>query len=123
MNEIESARNQLRKLDQEILDRVKLRQDVARAIGERKGEMGLPTRDFNQETVVHRRVAEHAREIGLSPDLAVRLTDLMIESSLTAQERDRVRMQGEGDKGTYNLDDLIIFMDKEIEKSLVPELK
>ena len=40
------------------------------------------------------------------------------ESSLVS-----IRMQGEGDKGTYNLDDLIIFMDKEIEKSLVPELK
>lgn len=96
MNEIEFTRNKLRKLDREILDRVKLRQDLARAIGEQKGKLGLPTRDFNQEKVVHRRAAERAREIGLSPDLAVRLTDLMIESSLTVQEKDRVRLQGGG---------------------------
>ena len=34
-----------------------------------------------------------------------------------------IRMQGEGDKGTYNLDDLILFMNEEIQKSLAPELK
>lgn len=97
MSGLGSLREGLRAVDREILERVARRQELVLAIGKRKAEAGLPTRDFGREKEVLEWAASTAGTLGVSPDLAERLTLLLIDASLTAQERDRVAEEGGGE--------------------------
>jgi chorismate mutase/prephenate dehydrogenase len=66
------------------------RQALASAIGELKARLGRPTRDFSQEKEVLERARRTAESLGLSGDVAVELVRLLIASSLTRQEQDRL---------------------------------
>jgi chorismate mutase/prephenate dehydrogenase len=77
-------------IDRQILGLVKRRLDLAREIGKQKAREGFPTRDFSQEKVVIQRAAADAAQFGVSPDLAENLTLLLIDASLTVQEKARV---------------------------------
>jgi len=92
----ESLRERLSQLDREILELVSQRQQAAKRIGELKRDQGENTRDFEREKEVLERARATADEIGLSQELAEDLLQMLIRSSLTAQEQDRVVAEGEG---------------------------
>jgi chorismate mutase/prephenate dehydrogenase len=96
MGNLDELRAQLKNIDERILALIAERQAVGVELGKRKAEAGLPTRDFGQEKVVVERARAIARKSGLSEEVAEKVTLLMIEASLTAQERDRVVKHGGG---------------------------
>ena len=94
---LDALRAELADLDRKILELVALRQDRVTEIGRLKRRSGLSTRDFRQEKEVVDRARRRATELGLGSDFAEQLLVLLIRSSLTAQEQDRVQTSGRGD--------------------------
>ena len=89
-------RAQLASLDARILELVAERQRQATEIGRIKSAAGRSTRDFTQEKEVAARTMDVATKLGLDPELANKLSQLLIRASLTVQEHDRVQLTGEG---------------------------
>ncbi len=96
MSELERLRARLSELDRRILDVVAERQAVVEEIGAVKRDSGAATRDFTREKQVLDAARASADELGIPPALAERLIELLIRSSLTRQERARVRAEGRG---------------------------
>lgn len=93
---LDDLRTRLSALDRKILDAVAERQAVVEQIGAVKRGSGQATRDFAREKQVIDAARTSAGELGIPPDLAEALTELLIRSSLTKQERARVRAEGKG---------------------------
>ncbi len=72
------------------------RLSLAARIGAWKQSEGRPTRDFAREKQVLEEAVAVARTHGVPPGLAESLMRLLIRSSLTHQEQDRVRAEGRG---------------------------
>jgi len=96
MSSLDELRAELAAVDAKMLDLIAERQLLSSAIGELKRESGLSTRDYQQEREVIERARAAAEARGLSADIAEELVVLMIRSSLTIQERDRVVATGSG---------------------------
>src|ERR1051326_270558 len=98
---LSDLRTELGGVDRELLALVARRQALASAIGELKHRLGRPTRDYAQERGGAGRARQAGESLGLPGDLAVELLRLLIASSLTRQERDRLaaRRGGEGPPG------------------------
>ena len=94
---LDRLRTELADLDLKILELVALRQDRVTEIGRLKHRNGLLARDFRQEKEVVDRARREAAELGLSGDVGEQLLLLLIRSSLTVQEQDRVQTSGRGD--------------------------
>jgi chorismate mutase/prephenate dehydrogenase len=92
---LDELREQLGDVDRDILSLVARRQRLAAEIGRAKLAAGVPTRDFRQEAEVVHRARTAAAGAALSPELAERLMLLLIQSSLTIQEQDRVAARTE----------------------------
>lgn len=93
---IDEIRAALAAVDHDIVQLVARRQALARAIGELKDRDAQALRDFAQEKRVLDRAREAATAAGLAPELAASLMSLLIESSLTTQEQQRVAAQAGG---------------------------
>lgn len=93
---LDELRKELERVDRELLALVARRQALASEIGRVKRGAAVPTRDYNQERLVMERAREQAAAHDLSPALAESLMALLIRSSLTIQERDRVSARGSG---------------------------
>ncbi len=93
---LERLRSQLADLDRQLLDIVARRQQLSSEIGRVKREAGVPVRDYAQESEVMRRAHDEARARGVATGLAEKLLLLLVESSLTVQEQDRVAAYGAG---------------------------
>lgn len=96
MSKLESLRAELSALDREILAAVARRTEISLEIGRAKQDLGFGTRDFAREKVVLDRAHQAAVELGISPGLAERLTLMLIEASLSAQEQHRVAQTNTG---------------------------
>jgi len=94
--DLEELRNNLSALDRQILELVAQRQAMVTRIGEVKRQSGQATRNFNREKQVLDMARAQAVELGIPPGLAEELMELLIRSSLTKQERARVRADGYG---------------------------
>jgi chorismate mutase / prephenate dehydrogenase len=94
--DLEELRNNLSALDKQILELVAQRQAMVERIGEVKRQSGTATRNFAREKQVLDLARTHAVELGIPPNLAEALMELLIRSSLTKQERARVRADGHG---------------------------
>lgn len=94
---LDDLRKELGDIDAQILELITKRQKTALDIGAIKRSIGKATRDFAQEADVIRRACEKAASVGLDESVAKALTILLIRSSLTAQEQDRVAAQDSGD--------------------------
>jgi chorismate mutase/prephenate dehydrogenase len=79
-----------------VLGLVAERQRLVAAIGRDKRSRGRQTRDFSREKEVIEGAIEVARQLELPDDLAESLMQMLIRSSLTAQEQDRVAAEGRG---------------------------
>ena len=96
MADITQLRSKLAELDKRVLELIAERQKLVSEIGQYKLEAGIATRDYQQEAKVIRRARKEADKYGLPGQLAEDLMLLLIRTSLTAQEQDRVTAQGEG---------------------------
>jgi chorismate mutase / prephenate dehydrogenase len=93
---LDRLREELAELDRRLLELVAERQRVASAVGEEKRSGGIPPRDFAQERLVLERGRHLADQLGVPPELTEKLLLLLIESSLTIQERGQVAASGGG---------------------------
>lgn len=93
---LHELRAELTGIDRQILQLAARRRELAEQIGRQKRSVGRPTRDFAREYEVFQGARRQAAELGLSPDLADRLLTALIDSSLTVQEQDRLRLSGSG---------------------------
>ncbi|UCG88977.1 MAG: bifunctional chorismate mutase/prephenate dehydrogenase [Gemmatimonadota bacterium] len=96
MNELDCLRDQLSEVDRQLFSLISRRQRLALEIGRRKSRAGLPTRDFGQEKIVVERAVRFAQENELGDRLAETIALLLIEASLTAQERSQVVKSASG---------------------------
>jgi chorismate mutase/prephenate dehydrogenase len=93
---LEQLRDRLAAIDRQIIDLVAERQAVSHEIGAVKRAEGRATRDFRREKQVIDAARSRAAECGVSPAVGEALMELLIRSSLTTQERARVRAEGAG---------------------------
>lgn len=94
--DLAELRRRLTAIDDRLLELVAERQHLVEAIGRSKQGKGQPTRDFAREKDVIQGAVAKAHELGLPGDLAEVLMRLLIRSSLTTQEQDRVVSEGRG---------------------------
>jgi chorismate mutase/prephenate dehydrogenase len=93
---IDELREELAEVDRRLLELVRRRTEIALEIGAAKRAEGRSTRDYRQEREVIERARARALELGVPADVAEALSVLLIRSSLTAQEKDRVAAGGSG---------------------------
>jgi chorismate mutase/prephenate dehydrogenase len=93
---LDELRERLAAIDRQILDLVAERQAVSNEVGAVKRAEGRATRDFGREKQVIEAARSCAIDRGVSPGVAEALMELLIRSSLTTQERARVRAEGTG---------------------------
>jgi len=93
---LEQLREQLSELDLKLLALIGERQRIVGDIGRDKHASGQATRDYQREKVVLGQAREQAVAAGIEPNLAEEIMSLLIQSSLTNQERDRVAAEGQG---------------------------
>jgi chorismate mutase len=87
-------RTTLTEVDGRILELVAERQRLVEEIGRSKQVKGQATRDFAREKDVIEGAVDRARGLGIPSDTVEALMRLLIRSSLTTQERDRVSSEG-----------------------------
>jgi len=95
--DLEQLRQRLNELDQQLVELIAERQHVVEKVGELKRTSGHATRDYAREKQVLDQARSRAAELGVAPDVAENVMRLLIQTSLTRQERDRVRAEGRGD--------------------------
>ena len=79
-------RAEIRRVDEEIFDLVAQRLSLAAEIGDAKRVRGLPVKNYQVERAVLDRARTQATALGISEELAVALTRLLIDSSCRVQE-------------------------------------
>jgi len=94
--DLDELRARLTRLDEQLLELIAERQAIVDEVGKYKRSEGRATRDFAREKVVIDGARERAAALGLAPDLAEQLMTMLIRSSLTKQERARVKAEGQG---------------------------
>lgn len=94
---LEQLRQRLNQIDRELIRLAKERQDIVGQVGAHKIAHGVPTRDYERERDVLKGARDLAESIGLEPDLAESIMELLIRSSLTQQEETRVAAVTEGE--------------------------
>ncbi len=94
---LDQLRQRLTEIDRELIRLAKERQDLVGQVGAHKIAHGVPTRDYERERDVLEGARELAESIGLEPDLAEEIMQLLIRSSLTRQEEKRVASVTEGE--------------------------
>src|SRR5688572_32012302 len=87
---LEELRKRLSEVDREVIGLVAARQKIVAEIGSHKILNSVPTRDYEREREVLKGAETHARALGLEPELAEQLMQLLIRASLTHQEQRRV---------------------------------
>jgi chorismate mutase / prephenate dehydrogenase len=87
---LEELRKRLSEVDRELIGLVAARQKIIAEIGAHKIQNAVPTRDYEREREVLKGAGTQARSLGLEPELAVEIMQLLIRASLTHQEQRRV---------------------------------
>ncbi len=88
---IESCRAQISEIDRQIFSLVKKREGLSAKIGEAKRGLKIADRDFNREKLVFEQAATLAKELDLPVSFATSLQKLIIEASVSRQEKDRIK--------------------------------
>ena len=87
---LEELRKRLSEVDRELIGLVAARQKIVAEIGSHKILNSVPTRDYEREREVLKGAETEARALGLEPELAEQIMQLLIRASLTHQEQRRV---------------------------------
>ena len=96
-NIIERCRNGISAIDREIFALIKKREQLSAEVGVAKRNLNVPDRDFAREKTVFDQAIALAKDLGLSESFAILLQRLIIENSLSRQERDRIKMSSAQD--------------------------
>ncbi len=96
MRPLSELRAELDSVDADLIAAIAKRQALVAEIGRWKHSQGKQLRDFQREREVLAHVRGRAQKVGLDPEIAEQVLKLLIESSLTTQEQDRVRLAGQG---------------------------
>jgi chorismate mutase len=83
---LDAVRNEIREIDEKIIDLIAERQNLAAEVARIKREMGLPLRDEAQRMAVIDRVFTRAAESRIDPIAVRRIFEILIEMS---EERQR----------------------------------
>ena len=94
---LKELRKRLSNLDKKLLNTIAERQQILSQIGLEKRNNSLPPRDYEREKIVLDMAREYAKSKGISSNLAEDIFTLLIHSSLTHQEQERVVAEGKGD--------------------------
>lgn len=94
---IESCRKEISAIDNEIFSLIKKREQLSAAIGEAKRGLAIPDRDFSREKMVFDNAIAKATALELPTAFVIALQKLIIENSLSRQERDRIEESNEQD--------------------------
>jgi chorismate mutase/prephenate dehydrogenase len=94
--DLDELRQRLNELDRQLIELMAERQSVVEKVGEHKVSSGRATRDYAREKRVLDGARNNARELGIQPDVAEEVMRLLIQTSLTKQERARVQAEGQG---------------------------
>ena len=86
MNKIKSLREEVNKIDQEILDLIIKRVKLAKKIGTLKKAAKLPVFDRDREQQVITKLIKPANKANLSPTFIRKLWDLLFEQSYKQQQ-------------------------------------
>ena len=87
---LDELRKRLSEVDRELIGLVAARQRIIAEIGAHKIQNSVPTRDYEREREVLKGAETQARSLGLEPELAEEIMQLLIRASLTHQEQRRV---------------------------------
>jgi len=93
---LDTLREQIRRLDLELVARAAERVALARRVGEIKRARRLAMVDYAQERTVLERARAAAVDLGLDPKVAEDLFARLIGASVTAQDEDSLRVSGTG---------------------------
>ena len=93
---LEELRKHLSEVDRDLIRLVAARQRIIAEIGAHKIRNSVPTRDYEREREVLKGAHDQARELGLEPELAGEIMEILIRASLTRQEQTRVAAQTSG---------------------------
>lgn len=93
---LEDLRERIRQIDLDLLGRAAERVKLVRQVGEIKHRLNLPTVDYAQELVVLERAHADAERLGLDPGVAEDLIVCLIRASVTAQDKERMRVAAVG---------------------------
>lgn len=93
---LDQLRNKLDEIDEQIITLIAERQFNVEQIGNVKLSTNSPTRDYQREKQVIDKVKNHARNKGLDPNIAQHIFELVIETSLSKQEIQKVRESNYG---------------------------
>ena len=94
---LNNLRKRLNELDRQLVELIAERQSVVEQVGELKRAEGQATRDYAREKQVLGGARANAAELDIAPDIVEEVMRLLIRTSLTRQERARVRAEGQGD--------------------------
>lgn len=84
---VEGIRWKIEEIDNEILDLIKKRMNIALAMGKQKVDKAMPVRDLRVEEQVRNRYLARAKEVGISEAAAIELSSLLVRESVEAQAR------------------------------------
>ena len=93
---LDELRSDLSSIDGRLIELIAERQRLAGEIGRNKQSSGRTTRDFEREKDVLVMARQKAESLSIDPNVAEELMQILIRSSLTSQERDRVVAEGKG---------------------------
>jgi len=97
---LDQLRNKLDEIDEQIITLIAERQFNVEQIGNVKLSTNSPTRDYQREKQVINKVRNHARKQGLDPEVAQQIFELVIETSLSKQETQKVKESNYGSNKT-----------------------
>ena len=91
IKKLDLLRNKLDEIDANIISLIAERQFNVEQIGNVKLSTNSPTRDYQREKQVIDKVRNHAIAKGLDPEVAQQIFELVIETSLSKQEVQKVK--------------------------------
>lgn len=86
MKTLEELRKNIRETDRQLIHLISERLKTAAEIGKLKKEQSIPLRDFEVEKSVINNARDDADKNGVSPDLAEKIMELLINESCKTQE-------------------------------------
>ncbi len=87
--DLEALREEIRSIDQEIVEQIAQRTYVAESIATVKREKGLPTTDESQEEAVMERAGANAEQFDVDANLVKAIFRLLIELNKVEQRESR----------------------------------
>ncbi|MFZ8953005.1 MAG: prephenate dehydrogenase/arogenate dehydrogenase family protein [Gammaproteobacteria bacterium] len=85
--DLEKIRIRISELDDELISLIAEREKIVEEVVNYKLSKGLPIRDFSREKRVIERARESAKNTKINPDMIEKVMYLLIESSLSKQEK------------------------------------